>query len=140
MGQIAALTKIPLALGENHETLAQCRSAVENAPVRYLQFDAIKNGGVTEFLRVAAFCLAHGVPMAPHHVAHFHVQLAAAVPNGLMVEAFVNARQHVAWPDLFPGYPQIHQGHMILPDGPGWGLTVNDDLIHRHGTEVCWNA
>jgi L-alanine-DL-glutamate epimerase-like enolase superfamily enzyme len=140
MGQIAALTSIPLACGENHTTLAECRSLVENASLRYMQFDGIKNGGVTEFLRVAAFCQAHGIPMAPHHVAHFHVQLAAAVPNGLMVETFDNAKQHIAWPDLFPGYPVIRDGHVIPPDGPGWGMSINDDLINRHGTKVCWNA
>ena len=140
MGEIAALTSIPLACGENHTTLAECRSLVENAPLRYMQFDGIKNGGVTEFLRVAAFCQAHGIPMAPHHVAHFHVQLAAAVPNGLMVETFDNAKQHIAWPDLFPGYPVIRDGHMIPPDGPGWGMSINDGLINRHGTKVCWNT
>jgi len=139
-GQIAALTSIPLACGENHTTLAECRSLIENAPLRYMQFDGIKNGGVTEFLRVGAFCQAHGVPMAPHHVAHFHVQLVAAAPNGLMVETFDNAKQHAAWPELFPGYPQIREGAMILPDAPGWGMSVNDDLINRHGTKVCWNA
>ena len=103
-----------------------------------MQFDAIKNGGVTEFLKVAALCEAHSVPLAPHHVPHFHVQLAAAMPNGFIVEVFANAKQHVAWPDLFPGYPEVRDGKMYVPDGPGWGMEINDDLIGRHGTRVCW--
>ncbi len=136
--RIAELTAIPLASGENHTTLAECRSLVQNAPLRYMQFDAVKNGGVTEFLRVAALCLAHGIPMAPHHVPHFHVQLAVAAPNGMLVETFPNERQHVAWPDLFPGFPGVQDGMMACPDGPGWGMTVNDDLIDRHGVKVNW--
>jgi L-alanine-DL-glutamate epimerase-like enolase superfamily enzyme len=137
-GQIARATPIPLASGENHIDLAECHSLVEKGGVRYMQFDAVKNGGATEFLRVAALCQAHGVPMAPHHVPHFHVQLAAAVPNGLIVETFDNAKQHVAWPDLFPGYPEVRNGHVTVPDGPGWGMDVNDDLIERLGVKVRW--
>jgi L-alanine-DL-glutamate epimerase-like enolase superfamily enzyme len=138
--KIMAMASIPLASGENHTTLDECRSLAENTPVRYMQFDAIKNGGVTEYLRVAAICQARGVLLAPHHVAHFHVQLAAAMPNGFTVEVFDNAKQHIAWPDLFPGYPEVREGKMILPDGPGWGMGINDDLINRHGVKVCWNA
>lgn len=137
-GEIAALTTIPLASGENHITLAECKSLIDHAPLRYMQFDAIKNGGVTEYLKVAALCQAHGIPLAPHHVPHFHVQLAAAMPNGLIVECFDNAKQHVAWPDLFPGYPEVREGMMWVPDAPGWGMSINDDLIRRHGVAVCW--
>ncbi len=93
------------ASGENHTTLAECRSLIEHAPLRFMQFDCLKNGGVTEFLRVASLSQAHGVALAPHHVPHFQVQLTAAMPNGYIVEVFDNAKQHVAWPDLFPGYP-----------------------------------
>ncbi len=101
---------------------------------------AIKNGGVTEFLRVATLCRAYGVPLAPHHVPHFHVQLVAALSDALLVEVFDNAKQHVAWPDLFLGYPEVRNGAMQVPDGPGWGLSINDDLIAAHGVKVCWNA
>ena len=140
LGQIGRLTSIPLATGENHETLTQCLSAIQHASLRYMQFDMVKNGGLTEFLRVAALCQAHGIPLAPHHVAHFHVQPVAAMPNGFIVEAFNNAKQHVAWPDLFPGYPVVRDGKMHFADLPGWGMTVNDDLIRRHGVRVCWDA
>lgn len=139
-GQIAAMTGIPLASGENHTTLAECRSLVENAPLRYMQFDAVKNGGVSEFLRVASLCRKHDIPLAPHHAPHFHVQLAAAMPHGLIVETFDNAKQHVAWPHLFPGYPEVRGGAMCVPDGPGWGLSINDDFVKRHGVSVRWQG
>ena len=139
-GRIAALTAIPLASGENHKTLAECRSLLENAPLRFMQFDATKNGGLTEFLRVAALSQAHGILLAPHHAPHFHVQLAAAMPNGHIVEVFVNAKQHVAWPDLFPGFPDVRGGKMwFSPDAPGWGMEINDELIDRHGVKVRWS-
>ncbi|MGH2371283.1 MAG: mandelate racemase/muconate lactonizing enzyme family protein, partial [Chloroflexota bacterium] len=105
-GRVAAHTAIPIASGENHVTLEECRDLVDQGHVRYVQFDCIKNGGVTEFVKVAAYAEAKGVLLAPHHVPHFHVQLAAAFPHAAWVEVFDNAKQHVAWPDLFPGYPE----------------------------------
>lgn len=137
-GEIAHATTIPIASGENHIDLAECRSLVENGGIRFMQFDAIKNGGVTEFLKVASFCHAHGIPFAPHHVPHFHVQLVAAIPNGLVVETFPNDKQHVAWPHLFPGYPEVKGGHMDVPDRPGWGMEIDDAFVERHGVQVRW--
>lgn len=139
-GEIARTTSIPIASGENHIDLAECRSLVEHGGIRYMQFDAIKNGGVTEFLKVAAFCHAYDIPMAPHHVAHFHVQLAASVPNGFILEAFDNAKQHIAWPDLFPGFPEVENGHIPVPDKPGWGMEINDELIEKNGVKVHWKG
>lgn len=139
-GEIARATRIPLASGENYIDLVECRSLVEHGGIHYMQFDAVKNGGVTEFLKVAAFCQAHHIPMAPHHAPHFHVQLAAAVPNGFIVETFDNAKQHVAWPDLFPGFPEVKAGHMPVPDKPGWGMDIHDALIDRHGVKVHWKT
>jgi L-alanine-DL-glutamate epimerase-like enolase superfamily enzyme len=140
VGEIARGTSIPLASGENHISLAECRSLIENAPLRFMQFDAIKNGGVTEFLRVASLCRAYDVLLAPHHVPHFHVQLVAALSNALILEVFDNTKQHVAWPELFPGYPEVRNGAMRVPDRPGWGMSINDDLIEAHGVKVCWSA
>lgn len=139
-GEIAKLTAIPLASGENHISLEECRSLLEHAPLRYMQFDATKNGGVTEFIKVAGHCLANGVLLAPHHAAHFHAHLVAAMPHGFIVEMFDNAKQHSAWPDLFIGYPQLRAGKLHLTDAPGWGMEINDDFINRCATKVSWRA
>jgi L-alanine-DL-glutamate epimerase-like enolase superfamily enzyme len=111
---------------------------VDKGQVRYVQFDCIKNGGVTEFMKVAAYAEAKGVLLAPHHVPHFHVQLAAAFPHACWVEVFDNAKQHVAWLDLFPGYPEVHDGHMACSDKPGWGFEVDDRFLKERGTLVHW--
>jgi L-alanine-DL-glutamate epimerase-like enolase superfamily enzyme len=139
-GRVAAHTTIPIASGENHVTLEECRDLIDKGRVRYLQFDCVKNGGGTEYCKVAAYAEAKGVLLAPHHVPHFHVQLAAAFPHACWVEVFDNAKQHPAWPDLFPGYPEVRDGHMECPDRPGWGLDVNDGLLRRYGTLVRWRT
>lgn len=137
-GRVASHTAIPLASGENHTTLEECRDLVDKGHIRYMQFDCIKNGGVTEFVKVAAYCEAKGVLLAPHHVPHFHVQVAAAFPHASWVEVFDNAKQHIAWPDLFPGYPEVRDGLIECHDRPGWGIDVNERLLRERGTLVRW--
>ncbi|HET7767617.1 MAG TPA: mandelate racemase/muconate lactonizing enzyme family protein [Chloroflexota bacterium] len=136
--KVGEATTIPIASGENHVTLAECRDLIDKGRVRYMQFDCIKNGGLTEFQKVAAYAEATGVALAPHHVPHFHVQIAAAHPHTAWVEAFDNAKQHVAWLDLFPGYPEVRDGHMECHDRPGWGFEVNEELLRTRGTLVHW--
>jgi L-alanine-DL-glutamate epimerase-like enolase superfamily enzyme len=139
-GRVAAHSAIPLASGENHVTLEECRDLVDKGHVRYMQFDAIKNGGVTEFVKIASYCEATGVLLAPHHVPHFHVQLAAAYPHASWVEVFDSAKQHVAWPDLFLGYPEVRDGQMECHERPGWGMDVNDGFLRERGTLVRWRT
>jgi L-alanine-DL-glutamate epimerase-like enolase superfamily enzyme len=137
-GRVGEATSIPVASGENHVTLAECRDLVDKGRVKYMQFDCIKNGGITEFVKVAAYCEAKGVALAPHHVPHFHVQIAAAFPQTEWIEVFDNAKQHVAWLDLFPGYPQTRDGHIEVLDRPGWGFTLNEPFLRERGTLIHW--
>lgn len=137
-GCLAGRTRTPIATGENHVDYEECRDVVERGGAKYMQFDAIKNGGVTEWTRVARLCAEHAVAMAPHHVPHFHVHLASAVEHGAWVECFDYEKQHPAWPDLFPGFPPVVDGTMTPPDAPGWGMTISDEFLAKHGTLVRW--
>ena len=139
-GKVGAATSIPIASGENHVTLDECRSLIDKGHVAFIQFDCIKNGGLTEFQKVAAYAEAKGVALAPHHVPHFHVQIAAAYPHAAWVEAFDNAKQHVAWLDLFRGYPEVRDGHMECHDRPGWGFDLNEEFLKKKGTLVHWRT
>lgn len=34
--------------------------------------------------------------------------------------------------DLVTVKPEIKDGHLVLPAGPGWGPEVNEDAVHAH--------
>jgi L-alanine-DL-glutamate epimerase-like enolase superfamily enzyme len=39
----------------------------------------------------------------------------------------------VPWQDdLVTVKPQIKDGHLLLPTGPGWGTEVNEDAVRAH--------
>jgi L-alanine-DL-glutamate epimerase-like enolase superfamily enzyme len=97
-----------------------------------MQFDATRAGGVTEWLRVAAYAASHGVVMAPHHDPQVHGQLIAAVTNGHVQEVFPNPERDPLWDELFDGKPEIIDGILHIPDRPGFGFELNEEGLARY--------
>ena len=130
LAQVSAATRIPTASGESELHRWGCRDLILHGGIRVMQFDATRAGGVTEWLRVAAYAAAHGVLMAPHHDPQIHAHLIAAAPNGHLQEVFPNPVRDPLWASLFTGKPEIADGVLRLPDRPGFGF----DLAPREGT------
>ncbi len=93
--------------------------------------DAVWNG-VWQSMKIAASADAHEVNVAPHNFyghlstmmnAHF----AAAVPNLRIMEIDID---RLAWDDeIFTTVPPIEDGHLVVPDTPGWGTEPNEEAI-----------
>ena len=97
-----------------------------------MQFDCTRAGGVTEWLRVAAYAGAHGVRMAPHHDPQIHGHLVAAVENGHILEVFPNPVRDPVWRGLFSERPETVRGEVRLSDRPGLGIELDRDFLDRH--------
>lgn len=128
-GQVANATRIPIASGESEMHRWGCRDLILSAGVRVMQFDATRAGGVTEWLRVAAYADAHGVVMAPHHDPQIHGHLLAAVPNALTLEAFPNRVRDPLWAELYLDTPKVIDGIFTVPERPGFGVEINRDAL-----------
>jgi galactonate dehydratase len=91
--------------------------------------------GVWQSMKIAASAEAHEVNVAPHNFyghlctmanAHF----AASVPNLRIMEIDID---RLPWDDeLFDTVPQIENGHLVLPDTPGFGITPNEEALKAH--------
>jgi len=136
LARVGAATAIPLASGERELHRFGCRDLVDHTPIRFLQFDCTRAGGVSEWLRVAAYASAHGVLMAPHHDPQIHGHLLAAVPNGHIQEVFPNPVRDPLWSRLFTEQPQVLNGELVLGDRPGLGLTLDRDVLEHYSTKV----
>lgn len=116
---------MPLALGENVNSLAAFEALLRSGAVGVMQPDLAKWGGCTGCLEVVRRCRAHRVRYAPHYLgggigllASAHLLAAAGGdgplemdvnPNPLRTEVLAGALQPVA-------------GRVALPPGPGLGL------------------
>ena len=91
--------------------------------------------GVWQSMKIAAAAEAHEVNVAPHNFyghlctmmnAHF----AAAVPNLRIMETDID---RIAWDhELFDHVPEFVDGHLVMPNRPGWGIVPNEDAIRAH--------
>lgn len=132
LGKLASRTPVPIASGESEMHAWACRDLVDLGGVRVMQFDATRAGGVTEWLRVAAYCHLHGVRMSTHHEPHIQGHLAAAVPNGWNVETFPDAERDPIFASMYASRAELKRGRLILGDEPGFGFTMDWDFVRKH--------
>ena len=136
LARVAQSTSVPLASGEQELHRYACRDLIDHTPIRYLQFDCTRAGGITEWLKVAAYAAAHGVLMAPHHDPQIHGHLVAAAENGYILEVFPNPVRDPIWDGLFAVKPELAAGEVILSDRPGLGVELDRDFLVHYSARV----
>jgi len=127
-------TRIPVASGEALFGRRDYKPYLEHHAVDVLIIDAPWNG-VAESLKIAAMADAYETNVAPHNFyghlatmmsAHF----CAVVPNFRIMEIDPD---RVPWyDDLVTVRPEVTQGSLVLPAGPGWGTEVNEEAVRAH--------
>lgn len=128
---VASASPIPVAGGENEATLYGFRDLIDRGHVSVVNPDAEIMGGITEFMKVAAFAQAHGVLVAPHGHADIHVPLTCAIPNGYLVEYYEGNVDPLA-AALIPERP-VHVGGRVYPSNrPGLGFEVDEAAVAEY--------
>jgi L-alanine-DL-glutamate epimerase-like enolase superfamily enzyme len=125
-------TRLPLASGESARTRFEARELIEQRAIDIMQFDGTKNGGITEWRKIAGMCSMYHVDVAPHHDPQIHGHLVAAVPHGLTVESFHNPARDPLWPDLYAESARLEGGVLCLSERPGLGINFNEDFVRRY--------
>jgi L-alanine-DL-glutamate epimerase-like enolase superfamily enzyme len=91
--------------------------------------------GVAQGKKVGDLAATFQHNIAPHnHYSHLSTYMSAAVcallPNVRIMEIDID---DVPWKDaLVTKPPEIVDGYMKIPDGPGWGATVNEEAVRAH--------
>jgi L-alanine-DL-glutamate epimerase-like enolase superfamily enzyme len=103
-------------------------------------YDCMLSGGPSEWLKVAAFCSAFDIPMAPRRGPNTRARPVAAVPNGSYAEHFPNPADYDSEEELHPvscdlmreafsAFPDVIDGGMALSDAPAWGFGLDEDVV-----------
>ncbi|MCP4167572.1 MAG: mandelate racemase/muconate lactonizing enzyme family protein [Chloroflexi bacterium] len=127
---------IPIATGERLHTLPEYRELLELQAADILQVDITHFCGLLNAKKLAAWADAYYVLMAPHNVggpvstaAALH--LAACTPNFKIQEHF-NDFQEAYVKEAAPGVPEVIDGYFDLPNGPGLGVNLDEDVIQAN--------
>lgn len=91
--------------------------------------------GIAESLKIASMADIYEINVAPHnfygHLATMmNAHFSAVVPNFRIMEIDLD---RVPWyDDLVTVQPRIEDGHLLLPEGPGWGTEVDEAAVRAH--------
>jgi len=126
--RLARALATPIALGEQLYTLDAFRDFIAAGAVHYVQADAVRLAGVSEWWRVAELAHAHHLPVVPHigDMMQVHLQLALAHPACTLLE-------HIPWMrDCFEEPATVAEGRFVVPERPGAGTALRDDALERY--------
>jgi L-alanine-DL-glutamate epimerase and related enzymes of enolase superfamily len=117
---LAAQLDTPIASGEMLTSVAEHRALIEANAVDFIQPDAGRVGGITQFLKIASAAEQKYLKLAPHFAMEIHIHLAAAYAHESWVE-------HFDWlSPLFNEQLETSEGTMIVPARPGLGFSLSE--------------
>lgn len=124
---------IPITGGEVFSRADQFAPYLEEGALAIVQPD-VGVCGIGEWLRTVEYAYQCGVDVCPHSwhnglmgVAHAHA--VAALPQPRVLELCM-VQGPLQW-EILRNPPAIADGHLVLPDGAGWGVDLADELGSR---------
>jgi L-alanine-DL-glutamate epimerase-like enolase superfamily enzyme len=99
--------------------------------------DLATAGGILETHKIGDAAMEYGVPMAMHS-AGLPVGCMASVHCATATENFLALENHSLdvpwWQDFVEGVekPIINKGYITVPEKPGLGVTLNEDVMRKH--------
>ena len=135
MADVSKNTTIPIATGERLHTIYEFREILSKSAARDLKLDAGLHGGITQCKKISALAESYHATVSPHNawgpiLTAIHVQLAASIPNFLVLEYRYDARDEIVSKPL-----QINNGYIKLPDSPGLGIEFDNLTAKQYSYE-----
>ncbi len=134
---------IPIAGGEAEFTRYGFRDLLDGGCVDIAQPDLCICGGISEGLKIATLCQVHGTRCIPHmwgtgiafaaalhFVAALPDQPPCLHPTPLMLE--YDRTENPLRDESLATPIEVHDGLATVPTGPGLGVAVNEDTLHRY--------
>jgi L-alanine-DL-glutamate epimerase-like enolase superfamily enzyme len=135
--KISDAVDIPILTGEDIYLKEGFQELCRTHAVDIIHPDLATSGGILETKKIGDMAQEYGVPMAMHFAGSpiscmANVHCAAATENFLVLE---NHSVDVPWwGDLVNGIdkPIVNHGFITVPNKPGLGITLNEDVVKQH--------
>lgn len=133
---LADAVDIPIAAGEQEYTRWQFRDLIVHDHIDILQPDVIKCGGFTEFKKIAAIAQAFNKPITVHNTdptigTAAHVHLWVSTPNCIYPQEYNIEPHRLVQLPILENPPEVKAGHISVPEGPGLGVSVDEQAVAR---------
>ena len=136
LAHVAANVPMPIAAGERLYTIHQFLEVLNQKAAAFLRPDACLAGGITNCKKIAGLAEAHYVGVSPHNplscvLTAACVQVAAAIHN-LAVQEYPQGEFQPPKRDLVEEPLKREGAHLIVPDKPGLGITLNEEAFAHY--------
>lgn len=134
LANVKQATARAIASGENLYTARQFLPFFQAHAMDIAIVDIIWNG-FAQSKKIADLADVHELSVAPHNyngnlATFISAQFCAAISNSHILEMDVD---DVPWKDtLTTEVPDIRNGRMLIPNRPGWGCDINEDVLREH--------
>lgn len=138
--EIARNTNIPIATGERMFSRWDFKGLLSDGYVDIIQPDLSHAGGITECKKIASMGEAYDVALAPHCplgpiALASSLQIDATSHNAFIQEQSLGIHynqgndllDYITDPSVFT----YKDGHVEIPQGPGLGITINEEKVRK---------
>jgi L-alanine-DL-glutamate epimerase-like enolase superfamily enzyme len=139
-GQLTSAVATPIAAGEEESTTHGFVELMDRGGIDVVQVDVARAGGLTEARRIAHLAHQRNRPCVPHAFST-GVLLAASLhwvasqPNASLIEYTVSESPlavGLTGTGLLKEPPRVQDGFVTVPEAPGLGIELDEELIHRY--------
>jgi L-alanine-DL-glutamate epimerase-like enolase superfamily enzyme len=135
--KITDAVDVPILTGEDIYLKEGFAKLCDTHAVDLIHPDLASSGGLLETKKIGDYAEERGVAMAMHFAGSpvccmANVHCAAATRNFLCLE--IHSADVKFWDDLVTGVakPVVQQGYIPVPETPGLGVTLNDEVCKQH--------
>ena len=134
--RLAESTSMRIAAGEEESNRLSYLELMDKGKIDIVQVDLTRCGGFTEAMKIASLAADRALPVVNHgFTTYINVAAAlhflASIPNSFILEYVVEEgtvlRDEISSQDI--GFAD---GFVNVPNGPGLGVTLNDEAIARY--------
>jgi len=144
--ELHARSDVKLASGEHEPDDSGFHDLINSQVVDYVQMDILCQGGIPTAQRIFEGVRKQGVRFAFHSWGTILEVLTAAqlgvcwpenVVEWLEYPCYAHREHPVMYPfpladEILSDRPEIENGYLVLPDGPGMGIEINENVIEKY--------
>ena len=95
-------------------------------------------GGLQEARNICALAESYGIPVSPHNFSSgvllaATIHLMASTPNTCLLE--LDSSSNAVYEELLISPLEVSDGYVQVPNHPGLGVELTDDIIRQYGIE-----
>lgn len=132
MAEIQKNCNIPIATGERFTSIYEFQQLLESKGTSYIRPDLCLASGISGCKKISAMAESYHIKVIPHNPLSpvstaACVQLDASIPNFALQE--YTGEDKYPKSDLIKNPIKLDNGYLIVPEGPGLGITLNESSL-----------